>query len=150
MEQKIEEYNTESGMTLKEYNDKYFPVEELPEPEFNNNIDKFRYKRFKKAQIKEWEPESIAEKLGFVCSICIGYRNLYILVGEKHCICINKIEGAKEWWEERKLLALSSHADISSCANFECEECHRENQLWGQTEESANTCNYCGHKQKTI
>lgn len=86
---------------IEEYNNRNYPIVELPEPEFNNRIDKLHWKLAKIAANKNWIPDAIADKLGFVCHDCGGYRNLRILPGEKHCICSDTIEGAKEWWKER-------------------------------------------------
>jgi DNA-directed RNA polymerase subunit RPC12/RpoP len=99
--------------------------------------------------IKDYNPDPIAIKLGYVCSVCNGMK-ITPLYGEKVCTCNNEYEltdEVKEWRRNRERLALVACAQISYSLSFVCNECNKLNKLFGQTEETANTCGYCGHKQ---
>ena len=111
---------------------------ELPEVLKNHN----------RLNIQNYKPNPIAIKLGYCCNVCEGMK-IPALYGEKVCSC-PILQEDTDWMEERKLLALQLHAEISYECAFICNDCHKLNPLWGQVKDNINVCKFCNHEQPNL
>lgn len=140
-------------ITVKEYNDLEFPVSDLIP--YKKAWDKYESHGMRDltlhfhSHIDNYKPNPIAEKLGYVCPDCKGIRTITPLFGEKVCLCLRNNKEAIDFMEKRRELCLYMAAQISFNASWMCRSCNKYNELYGQTEETTNTCNYCGNKQPT-